>query len=517
VALAALFLAQILIVASRTETPAYRAQSEKADRYRDALSATKLAFWQRCSLPQATDGKSGSAPPIPTAAQRANEDEALAGWRHLANAANAQPGDIRRLGIALFLFQRPGGLDAFRRLRAAPQTASPVSEPDRAPGPPLAELLPSPQPLSPNAEVAFWETLYGPKPLPPARVPELRETLARMQLGWFENIAAAQLYRKAGMAQPEREASKRAYAAARQILIVQTVQLSLLFYGLAGWLALGVRTAQRRTQARSRPNPSPEVPARRTEPPFGARDALRAFTAALVVMLIGSIPLGLLRAVMTDGPAIAQLRFSLIAQMLLYAPMLWVALALLRSAPAREAQPPPISPPEKARRTWGQTLEQLRLPAQKPWQELGAGLLRYALVFPLFFGLSWLSTRLFHQFETPQNQALVQILAIQSPFDKALLLLAAAFAAPLVEEIMFRGMLYPALRARWGVYGGAAASAALFAVAHPNLPAGFLPLWLLGFAFALTFEQRETLLPCIVMHGLHNGLTLAAALAILAA
>ena len=52
---------------------------------------------------------------------------------------------------------------------------------------------------------------------------------------------------------------------------------------------------------------------------------------------------------------------------------------------------------------------------------------------------------------------------------------------------------------------GALLSAGVFAILHPQLPLGFVPIFLLGAAFAFLYEWRQSLLPGITMHALNNG------------
>ncbi len=93
--------------------------------------------------------------------------------------------------------------------------------------------------------------------------------------------------------------------------------------------------------------------------------------------------------------------------------------------------------------------------------------------------------------------------------------LAACVAAPIVEEIMFRGVLYRHLREasyRWGrvlsVLFSAAASGFVFAAIHPQGWLGIPVLMSLAFLFALVREWRRSLLPAMIAHGLHNGILL---------
>ncbi len=76
--------------------------------------------------------------------------------------------------------------------------------------------------------------------------------------------------------------------------------------------------------------------------------------------------------------------------------------------------------------------------------------------------------------------------------------------APIAEELFFRGFLYQALRRRWGIGIGAAASAGFFALAHIS-PVFYLPIGVLGYILAKAFERRGSLLTNIVGHAFFNA------------
>ncbi|HTU91779.1 MAG TPA: CPBP family intramembrane glutamic endopeptidase, partial [Gemmataceae bacterium] len=91
-------------------------------------------------------------------------------------------------------------------------------------------------------------------------------------------------------------------------------------------------------------------------------------------------------------------------------------------------------------------------------------------------------------------------------------LFVAGVIAPIVEETMFRGVLYRHLRSAssgWrpalSVLFSAVVVSFLFAVIHPQ---GFLAvpvLMALAVAFALMREWRGTILPSMIAHGINNG------------
>jgi membrane protease YdiL (CAAX protease family) len=83
-------------------------------------------------------------------------------------------------------------------------------------------------------------------------------------------------------------------------------------------------------------------------------------------------------------------------------------------------------------------------------------------------------------------------------------------AAPIAEELFFRGFCFTALR-RWiGVAGGAIATGVIFGLIHAgSAEAEFLvPLAVLGVLLCVLYHRTGSLLPCIVLHALNNALAL---------
>lgn len=85
--------------------------------------------------------------------------------------------------------------------------------------------------------------------------------------------------------------------------------------------------------------------------------------------------------------------------------------------------------------------------------------------------------------------------------------LAAAVIAPISEEVLFRGYLYPALKRLIGALPSAVISAVLFAAIHNN--AVSLPgLTLLALALTIAFEWSGSLMVPVFIHSLFNSLSL---------
>jgi membrane protease YdiL (CAAX protease family) len=85
--------------------------------------------------------------------------------------------------------------------------------------------------------------------------------------------------------------------------------------------------------------------------------------------------------------------------------------------------------------------------------------------------------------------------------------LTASVAAPIFEEIMFRGFLLPSLTRYLPVWGAILASSLLFAIAHLSL-SEVLPLATLGMVLAIVYTRSRNLLSSILLHSLWNAGTL---------
>ncbi|MFB7919287.1 lysostaphin resistance A-like protein [Streptomyces sp. NPDC056061] len=80
-----------------------------------------------------------------------------------------------------------------------------------------------------------------------------------------------------------------------------------------------------------------------------------------------------------------------------------------------------------------------------------------------------------------------------------LTLLLALAVAPVAEEMLFRGLLYPLLRKRLGTTVSVLVTTAVFGLVHGNIVqfASALPLAVL---LALVFERTRRLWPCVLLH-----------------
>jgi len=112
---------------------------------------------------------------------------------------------------------------------------------------------------------------------------------------------------------------------------------------------------------------------------------------------------------------------------------------------------------------------------------------------------------------------ITEILARPDMWIRVQIFLLACIMAPLVEEVLFRGLLFRHLREATNRFLGRAGSFLLsatvvsfvFAAIHPQGVLGVPALMALAFGFALLREWRGSLIPSIMAHGINNSIVLA--------
>jgi uncharacterized protein len=86
----------------------------------------------------------------------------------------------------------------------------------------------------------------------------------------------------------------------------------------------------------------------------------------------------------------------------------------------------------------------------------------------------------------------------------------ATFTAPLVEEVIYRGILYSAFQRSFGVVWAVVVVTFLFASVHfwqyQSSPVALLMILSLSLALTLIRAKTGNLLPCFVLHTIFNGL-----------
>lgn len=79
--------------------------------------------------------------------------------------------------------------------------------------------------------------------------------------------------------------------------------------------------------------------------------------------------------------------------------------------------------------------------------------------------------------------------------------------APIIEEIVFRGVLFPALRRRLGVVAGIVVSSVFFTLVHLN-PLQMISVLPLGIYLAIMYQRTGSIYPGMLLHASWNLLVL---------
>ena len=126
-------------------------------------------------------------------------------------------------------------------------------------------------------------------------------------------------------------------------------------------------------------------------------------------------------------------------------------------------------------------------------------------------GLNWASGELLSRLADIDlsDQDLVKVVASNtlSPGGKAILYSFLLLEAPLLEEPLFRGVIFGGLSKILPVWAAMALSGFLFAFVHVNA-ATMIPLWFLGIAFAWLYARTGTLLAPMAVHFTFNAVNL---------
>lgn len=156
------------------------------------------------------------------------------------------------------------------------------------------------------------------------------------------------------------------------------------------------------------------------------------------------------------------------------------------------------------------------------WRKRGTrkdlGLISDDLIYNLFMGVAggavlavviWIMGLIvFWIFGPPPPQDIEKLLTgVKSGGDLLLPFISVAVLAPLSEEIYFRGMVFPVVRARFGPAAGMLLSGLFFGALHMDIYR-VLPISAMGFVLAYFYERTGSLVTPIIAHSAWNSIML---------
>lgn len=149
--------------------------------------------------------------------------------------------------------------------------------------------------------------------------------------------------------------------------------------------------------------------------------------------------------------------------------------------------------------------------AQPWWKRIGQAVWIYAATMPVLMTLTiayqwWLESTGY----TPAPQDVIQLF---TELDRGLMyayfIFLAVVLAPVSEELLFRGMLLPALAKRYGLLAAVLVHTVLFALLHLHIPS-LLPLCILSVTLSLAYLYTGSIAVPILIHMIFNAVSLLA-------
>jgi uncharacterized protein len=137
----------------------------------------------------------------------------------------------------------------------------------------------------------------------------------------------------------------------------------------------------------------------------------------------------------------------------------------------------------------------------KNWLQWGIG--GYLTATPIVLLVSVINDKIW-QGKGGSNPLLSLLLENNDSWALIIFILTAAVAAPLFEEYLFRGFLFPSLTRYFSLWQSIGLSGLIFAIAHLSV-SEVLPLAVLGSILAYIYYRTGNLLASMLVHSLWNG------------
>ncbi len=132
------------------------------------------------------------------------------------------------------------------------------------------------------------------------------------------------------------------------------------------------------------------------------------------------------------------------------------------------------------------------------------------IILLLFVGLlnQYLLTNFF-DIEIKPQEILEKFKELENSFEISIFVIASAVIAPIYEELLFRGIIFPKLIQKTNFIIALLLSSLLFAVLHFHLSA-LLPLFVLSIILSITYLYTSTIWASISLHALFNLISIIA-------
>ena len=141
-----------------------------------------------------------------------------------------------------------------------------------------------------------------------------------------------------------------------------------------------------------------------------------------------------------------------------------------------------------------------------PFRTAAGTLIRY---MPVLWVVSLVSSWLLRKYglSSGEQETITMMTAMTDPWKYLVCILIAVVAAPILEELFFRAIVFRFLVGKMSVTWALVASSALFAMLHFNLDS-LLPIFILGCMLGSVYRRTGDIRASIWMHVLFNGFSI---------
>lgn len=395
---------------------------------------------------------------------------------YMKAARSPSPAAIRRAAVLTYELKGRGALEVVNKLDS----------------PKLLKGLPAQDGRNLRRELAMWRDIYGGE-ISAREADDYGERIKGLNLGPVKAFALKQLYTRLGRTQLAEQAIDAAEQRSLGSVIPAVVLIFILgLTGLAGVVFILFYLSRLK---RWIPHPEPrEADGRREGEAIPSDILFRGFTAYIGTILALSVIASRTVVASVNTLPLESRLLSLVAlEFGLSAASGAIGLLYLHGLVRRS----------------GGSFAAIGLSLRDFGRSVLWGIAGFCALIPILAIVSSISNILtrvfFREVETPAHP-IFPLLLSGDRIVFLLLFLTATVLAPFFEEIFFRGLLYNGLRERLSVVWAALISGAAFAIVHPQLPAGFLPILVMGAIFSLLVESRRSLIPSMIAHALNNGM-----------
>jgi membrane protease YdiL (CAAX protease family) len=155
------------------------------------------------------------------------------------------------------------------------------------------------------------------------------------------------------------------------------------------------------------------------------------------------------------------------------------------------------------------SLRSMGITTENLGKNIGWGVAAALVNLPVLLIVQMISSKAFAGLPQAEHPVTVELSTTTSPLVLVQVALAAAVFAPFIEEYIMRGALFPAITsALKSPFLGGLISSCIFAMIHPTGIPAWPALAAIGGMSCLLSYQTKSLVPSMVMHGVHNFGTL---------